>query len=115
MSVVCPSNVLYLNDLPVSMRLWCAPLADVYLPEDEEGPWPVILSRTPYDNNLAMEQGFFWAQNGYVFVAQDVRGRYDSEGEFVPWDNETNDGVDTIEWIGQQTGATATSACPAVV
>ena len=58
--------------------------------------------RTPYDNNLLMELGFWWAQHGYVYVAQDVRGRYDSEGDFVPWDNETNDGYDTLEWIGQQ-------------
>jgi uncharacterized protein len=102
MSVVRPSNVRYLNDLPVPMRDGVRLSADVYLPEGEDGPWPVILSRTPYDNNLTMDQGFFWAQHGYVFVAQDVRGRYDSEGDFVPWDNETNDGYDTIEWIGQQ-------------
>ena len=31
-----------------------------------------------------------------------MRGRYDSEGDFVPWDNETDDGYDTLEWIGQQ-------------
>jgi len=76
--------------------------ADVYLPADVDGPWPVLLARTPYDNNLLMDLGFFWAQHGYVYVAQDVRGRYDSEGDFAPWDAETNDGYDTLEWIGQQ-------------
>jgi putative CocE/NonD family hydrolase len=76
--------------------------ADVYLPADGDGPWPALLSRTPYDNNLLMELGLFWAQEGYAYVAQDVRGRYDSEGDFVPWDFETDDGYDTIDWIGRQ-------------
>jgi hypothetical protein len=74
----------------------------VYLPADGHGPWPVLLARTPYDNAILMDLGFDWAQRGYVFVAQDVRGRYDSEGAFVPWDNETNDGFDTLDWIGGQ-------------
>lgn len=102
MSVLRPSNVRYVNDLPVPMRDGVRLSVDVYLPEAGEGPWPVLLARTPYDNNLLMELGLFWAQNGYVFVAQDVRGRYDSEGEFVPWDTETDDGYDSLEWIGQQ-------------
>ena len=102
MSVFRPSTVRVLNDLPVPMRDGVRLSADVYLPGDGDGPWPVLLARTPYDNNLLMEIGFFWAQHGYVYVAQDVRGRYDSEGEFVPWDHETDDGYDTLEWIGQQ-------------
>jgi uncharacterized protein len=102
MSVVRPSSVRYLNDLPVPMRDGVRLSADVYLPAAGEGAWPVLLSRTPYDNNLLMDLGFFWAQQGYAYVAQDVRGRYDSEGEFVPWEHETEDGYDTIEWIGRQ-------------
>lgn len=102
MSVYRPSSVRVLNDQPVPMRDGVRLSADVYLPDEEGGPWPVLLSRTPYDNNLLMDIGFFWAQNGYVHVAQDVRGRYDSEGDFVPWDHETADGYDTLEWIGQQ-------------
>ena len=70
--------------------------------DEGDGPWPVLLARTPYDNTLLWDVGCFWAQNGYVYVAQDVRGRYDSDGAFVPWDNETEDGYDTLEWIGQQ-------------
>jgi putative CocE/NonD family hydrolase len=102
MSVQRPSSVHVLNDVTVPMRDGVSLSADVYLPANEPGPFPVILWRTPYDNNVVMEHGFFWAQQGYVFIGQDVRGRYDSHGEFVPWDNETNDGYDTLEWIGQQ-------------
>ncbi len=101
MAPVRPSCVRYLNDLPVPMRDGVRLSADVYLPEGD-GSWPVILARTPYDNNGLMDLGFWYAQQGYVFVSQDVRGRYDSEGDFVPWDNETNDGYDTLEWISQQ-------------
>jgi putative CocE/NonD family hydrolase len=76
--------------------------ADIYFPADGDGPWPVLIARTPYDNNLHVEPGFWWAQHGYVFVGQDVRGRHDSEGDFVPWDTETNDGHDTIDWVSKQ-------------
>jgi uncharacterized protein len=41
-------------------------------------------------------------QAGYVVVAQDVPGRYDSDGEFEPNVNETNDGVDMIAWAAAQ-------------
>jgi putative CocE/NonD family hydrolase len=76
--------------------------ADVYLPATTQGPFPVILWRTPYDNNVLMDHGFWWAQHGYALVSQDVRGRYDSGGDWVPWENETEDGYDTLEWMGQQ-------------
>jgi uncharacterized protein len=102
MSILRPGQVRFLNDVPVPMRDDVQLSADVYLPDEGSGPWPVLLARTPYDNTLLWEIGCFWAQNGYVYVAQDVRGRYDSEGDFVPWDAETNDGYDTLEWIGQQ-------------
>src|SRR5687768_1025106 len=102
MSVLRPSSVRMLNDLPVPMRDGVRLSADVYLPADGTGPWPVLLSRTPYDNTLLMDLALFWAQHGYVSVAQDVRGRYDSEGTFVPWDYETDDGYDTLDWIGAQ-------------
>ena len=102
MSVLRPSSVRFLNDVPVPMRDGVHLSADLYLPDDGRGPWPVLLSRTPYDNSLLMDLGLFWAQHGYAYVAQDVRGRYDSEGEFVPWDSETDDGRDTLDWIGRQ-------------
>lgn len=101
MSCYKPSTVQVMNDLPVPMRDGVRLSADVYLPEGQ-GPFPVLLARTPYDNNLLMELGFYWSQNGYAYVAQDVRGRYDSEGEYVAWVAETDDGYDTLEWIAQQ-------------
>ena len=102
MSVQRPPSVHVLNDVAVPMRDGISLSADIYLPAHEAGPFPVILWRTPYDNTIVMDHGFFWAQQGYVFAGQDVRGRYDSQGDFVPWEAETDDGYDTLEWIGQQ-------------
>ena len=78
--------------------------ADIYFTSGQSGPFPVILGRTPYDNTTgeSMESAVFYPQHGYVFVAQDVRGRYDSDGDFDPVFDESNDGYDTIEWIGAQ-------------
>jgi hypothetical protein len=38
------------------------------------------------------------AARGYVVIAQDVRGRFESEGEWYPFKNESQDGYDTVEW-----------------
>ena len=73
----------------------------MYMPS-AEGKFPVILVRTPYDNNNERDRkaGIYFAQRGYIYVVQDVRGRGDSEGIFYPIRNEANDGFDTQEWLG---------------
>ena len=88
-------------DVKIPMRDGVKLSADVYFPIGK-GPFPVILVRTPYDNAPLVEKGLFFAQNGFVYVAQDCRGRYDSEGEFYPWHQEVADGFDTRKWIAQQ-------------
>jgi putative CocE/NonD family hydrolase len=81
--------------------------ADVYRPESA-GQFPVILSRTPYNKNggstLAIAR--YFVPRGYVFVAMDVRGRGDSDGEFVPYRNDGRDGYDVIEWCAKQQWST---------
>ncbi len=71
--------------------------ADIYRPR-AEGKFPVLLVRTPYDKTREMELGVKAAARGYVVVAQDVRGRFQSEGEWYPFKNESQDGYDTVEW-----------------
>ena len=71
--------------------------ADIYRPK-VEGKFPVLLVRTPYDKTNEMEFGARAAARGYVVVAQDVRGRYQSEGEWYPFKYESQDGYDTVEW-----------------
>ena len=90
---------------------WLA--TDVWRPardgEPLPGPFPAIVTRTPYSRRagpgrsphgtgMAWNSGEFWARHGYLGVVQDVRGRFDSEGEFVLIANEGPDGYDAVEW-----------------
>ena len=90
----------------------------IYEPKDKSQKYPILLSRTPYTvspygedkfkNSLGPDAQF--AREGYIFVYQDVRGRWMSEGEFVnvrpdienrtPKDiDESTDNYDTVEWL----------------
>ena len=71
--------------------------ADIYRPK-ADGKFPVLLVRTPYDKQGIMNFGLRAAELGYVVIAQDVRGRFTSEGEWYPFKNESLDGYDTVEW-----------------
>lgn len=79
-------------------------VADIIFPEPD-GRYPAILIRTPYGRQLEP----FWTsryldfgRRGYVVVVQAVRGREDSEGDWMPHVNERPDGYDTIDWISRQ-------------
>ena len=74
----------------------------------------MILIRTPYSNNAdyQVEDGVYFAQRGYAVAIQDVRGRFDSDGEWAPFVHEAEDGYDAQEWCGTQpwsTGKVGTS------
>jgi putative CocE/NonD family hydrolase len=92
------------RDVPVPMGDGVVLRADVWRP-NAAGKFPVLVYRTPYDKRRAVEDyGTFRraVERGYAVVIQDVRGRYASEGEFVPYRHEGQDGYDTIEWATQQ-------------
>jgi putative CocE/NonD family hydrolase len=90
-------------DVRIPMRDGTELSADIYRP-DAEGRFPVILVRTPYNNNTDAEADFgrFYAARGYGVITQDVRGRWDSGGDFHAFVNEARDGFDTHEWAGTQ-------------
>ncbi len=78
--------------------------ADLWRPAGE-GKFPVLVYRTPYDKRRAPESYATYGkavERGYVVVMQDVRGRYASAGEFLPYQQEGQDGYDTIEWAAAQ-------------
>ncbi|MCH7997197.1 MAG: CocE/NonD family hydrolase, partial [Chloroflexi bacterium] len=84
--------------------------ADVYRPE-AAGHSPVLLTRTPYDKDhygtrVDSLDPIRAAREGYVVVIQNVRGRYNSEGEFYTFMNEIEDGYDTVEWAAAQPWST---------
>jgi len=76
-------------------------MTDHYIPQGE-GSFPTILIRTPYGKNGT---SFFisrFTERGYHVIAQDVRGRFNSGGEFSPELYEEADGKATMEWIAGQ-------------
>ncbi|HEX9728774.1 MAG TPA: CocE/NonD family hydrolase [Gemmatimonadales bacterium] len=76
--------------------------ADVYRPAPP-GRYPVIVERTPYDNRATgVAFGPLFAAHRYVYVAVDVRGRYDSQGTFYPYRDDASDGHDAIAWAATQ-------------
>jgi putative CocE/NonD family hydrolase len=102
------------QDHMVPMRDGKRLFTTVYIPRDTTQKYPIIMTRTPYRtdrfiNPIGMGRDF--AIEGYIFVYQDVRGRYQSEGNFVnvrphkpvkksPTDiDESTDTYDTIEWL----------------
>jgi uncharacterized protein len=64
---------------------------------------PVVLVRNPYDARFVFRIICeTLVRYGYACVLQDVRGLLDSEGEWVPFENERNDGLDTLAWLDTQ-------------
>ncbi len=94
------------SDVMVPMRDQTRLATDIYRPsrdgEPVEGRFPVILTRTPYNKNGNSRLGKYYAARGYVFVAQDTRGRYGSEGVWHMLTDDGPDGVDCADWIAQQ-------------
>ena len=73
--------------------------ADVYLPLSG-GPHPTIYQWTPYESTRERFVGWgaWFAQRGYAAVVSDVRGRYESEGEFEAWSRDGVDAHDSLTW-----------------
>lgn len=91
-------------DVPAKMRDGTTLRANVYRPAGE-GKWPVLLTRLPYGKDFPIGNAVIdpaqAARRGYVVIVQDTRGRSASEGEWVPFVNEAQDGYDTVAWAAQ--------------
>lgn len=74
---------------------------DVYIPKGH-GKYPTILLRTPYNKEIESWVGNAFGIKGIAVVIQDVRGKYKSGGEFYPFLNEREDGLETLVWIRKQ-------------
>ncbi|MGO9318411.1 MAG: CocE/NonD family hydrolase [Terracidiphilus sp.] len=71
--------------------------ADIYRPA-VNGPFFVLLQRTPYNKDNTAVFARMAVARGYMVVAQDARGRFASEGEWYPFKHEIDDGYDAVEW-----------------
>ncbi|UOQ49876.1 CocE/NonD family hydrolase [Gracilibacillus caseinilyticus] len=90
------------REVPCELRDGVKLYANIYRPSDE-GTYPVLLCRLPYNKNLPdfshrYVDPFRLAMSGYIVIIQDVRGRFASEGEFRPFAQEVEDGYDAVEW-----------------
>ena len=91
----------------VPMRDGVRLAADIYFPEVEGEKLPTVLIRTPYNKNRLRDEAdgdaHMFASHGFVVVAQDSRGKFESEGIFSPpAGKEAEDGYDTVGWIAAQ-------------
>jgi putative CocE/NonD family hydrolase len=91
----------------------------VYAPKDETQKYPIIMTRTPYGihpyeedkHRFTLGPNKHFVKEGYIFVYQDVRGRYMSEGDYANMrpqlqkpggrkdTDESTDTYDTIDWL----------------
>lgn len=107
------------HEYQIPMRDGVKLFTQVYIPNDRSKTYPILMRRTPYSvgyygptyfhNRLGPND--LYRREGFIFVYQDVRGKYMSEGEFVvmrphkpdkrgPQDtDESSDTYDTIEWL----------------
>jgi len=103
----------------IPMRDGVKLFTQVYIPKDTSQEYPILLFRTPYSisdygeaiNRSSLGPNELYAAEGFIFVYQDVRGKFRSEGDFVvmkphiiqkqgPEDtDESSDTYDTIEWV----------------
>lgn len=103
-------GVAVVSNVMVPMRDGVKLATDIYFPAGSDGlalpgRWPVVLDRTPYNKtsfSTNVPTGNYLAQRGYIYVGQDVRGRYASEGVFAAYVNDGPDGLDTMKWIYAQ-------------
>jgi len=103
-SCVTTAALAEFKEVMVPMRDGVKLATNIYLPPGE-GPWPVVLSRTPYGKGKAKEreQGeSSYLKRGYVRVVQDCRGKFDSEGAYRAFIDDMEDGYDTVEWVAAQ-------------
>ena len=96
-------DVVVRKELQVPMRDGVVLLADHYAPRGAEGRLPTVLIRGPYGQRGG---GYFFgrtiAERGYQLLLQGVRGTDGSGGDFDPFRQERDDGLDTLRWIEAQ-------------
>ena len=99
-------QVIAEKDVKIAMPDGVRLAADIYRPARDgkpaDGRFPALLTRTPYDKTGAKGEGQYYAARGYVVVANDVRGRYASEGTWRLIADDPKDGFEVVEWIARQ-------------
>ena len=106
------------REVMIPMRDGVRLFTSIYTPKRKSERYPILMNRTPYtvapygkdQYKTSLGPNKLFAHEGYIFVYQDVRGRYMSEGQFadvrpdVPNNtpqqtDESTDTYDTIDWL----------------
>jgi uncharacterized protein len=107
------------QEVYITMRDGVKLFTSIYTPKSKDGPYPILLNRTPYNIEPGGPSSFNYytllysryTDNDYIMVFQDVRGRYMSEGEFEDIRpivaakktnkdiDESTDTWDTVDWL----------------
>lgn len=98
-------ELLVEKDVACTLRDGTKTFADIYRPA-KEGTYPVLLTRLPYSKDDPFYSHRYLdthriVLHDYIVVIQDVRGRYQSEGDFFPFRDEAQDGYDSVEWAAK--------------
>ena len=102
-----PAGMIVEKNVMVPMRDGVRLATDIYRPGGTDKV-PVVLVRTPYGSETpeAGARGKFYVRHGYALAVQDVRGKYDSEGDWYGPRSEAQDGSDAITWLGTRPWST---------
>ncbi|MBC8230991.1 CocE/NonD family hydrolase [bacterium] len=92
-------RVIRESKVPVAMRDGINLGADIYRP-DAPGKFPVLMVLRYFRGEHQNRHGEFFAKRGHVVALIDSRGRGDSEGKWVSYVNEPQDGYDAQQWLG---------------
>src|SRR6266404_8367881 len=109
-----PKPAFTFEEVMIPMRDGVRLQTVIFTPTDKTGSLPILFRRTPYGvpSGPLAQVPTSWkelAQDGYIFVIQNLRGRFKSEGVFKLTSqvdladpkatNETTDAYDSIEWL----------------
>lgn len=114
-----PRDDFTVREAMVPMRDGVKLFTLILVPKAATGPLPILLERTPYDCSRALStsstrlqviRGSKYVGSGYIYVVQDIRGRFKSGGDFAMYrvprgafnktgTDETTDAWDTIDWL----------------
>jgi uncharacterized protein len=97
-------------NVPIKTRDQVVLMNDLYLPNRGTEAVGTVLIRLPYGKSLyseARRAARFFASAGFAVLVQDIRGRFASGGQFVPYSHAVEDGFDTVQWITEQSWSNA--------
>lgn len=101
LETISPEKILA-EDVKIRMRDGIHLAGILFRDSASSDKTPVIISLSPYPSGGEAVHGNIFAVNGYAFLYVDCRGRRKSEGEFFPFENDSRDYYDIIDWASKQ-------------